>query len=129
MADSKQDDLIRIKTSIEKMNKFHQIGVLKLLSSREGLTVNENNNGVFINLSDLDTETLHELSNYIHYVNEQESDLNQHEEKKEKYKTVFFDNDSPCGNTSKKIKTIEKENKDTLVNSDSENNVEAASTQ
>ena len=129
MADSKQEDLTRIKTSIEKMNKFHQIGVLKLLSSREGLTVNENNNGVFINLSDLDNETLHELSNYIHYVNEQESDLNQHEQKKEKNKTVFFDNDSPRGNASKKIKTIEKENKDTLMNNDSENNVEAASTQ
>ena len=129
MADSKQEDLTRIKTSIEKMNKFHQIGVLKLLSSREGLTVNENNNGVFINLSDLDNETLHELSNYIHYVNEQESDLNQHEQKKEKYKTVFFDNDSPRGNASKKIKTIEKENKDTLMNNDSENNVEAAYTQ
>ena len=127
MSDSKQDELTRIKTCIEKMNKFHQISVLKLLSSREGLTINENNNGVFINLSDLDDEILKQLSAYIHYVNEQESDLNQHEIEKEKYKTVFFDNDGPCCNPNKKIKTIEKENKDTLASSDS--NLDAVSSE
>ena len=125
MTDTRQDELTRIKSCIEKMNKFHQVGVLKLLSSREGLTINENNNGVFINLSDLDDETLKQLGNYIHYVNEQESDLNQHEQEKEKYKTVFFDNDCSCGNPNKKVKTIEKENKDTLLNSGSDSNVEA----
>lgn len=129
MADSKQEELTRIKSCIEKMNKFHQVGILKLLSSREGLTINENNNGVFINLSDLDDEILKQLSNYIHYVNEQESDLNQHEQEKEKYKTVFFDNDSSCGNPNKKIKTIEKENKDIPMSSGSDSNVEAVATQ
>ena len=129
MVENKQDELVQIKTSVEKMSKFHQVNILKILSSKKDLTINENNNGVFINLSDLDDSVLKELHNYIHYVNEQESDLNQHEQKKEKYKTVFFDNDSPRGNASKKIKTIEKENKDTLMNNDSENNVEAASTQ
>ena len=129
MTDTKQDELTRIKTCIEKMNKFHQVGVLKLLSSREDLTINENNNGVFINLSDLDEEIIKQLSNYIHYVNEQESDLNQHEQEKEKYKNVFFDNDSSCGNPAKKIKTIEKENKDMLVSSVSDNQCRSSSDQ
>lgn len=108
----KQDELLKIKTSVENMNKFHQVGVLKLLSSKENLTINENNNGVFINLSDLDDTVLKELADYIQYVSEQESDLDQHEQEKEKYKSVFFDNTTTEENTVRKIKTISKENKD-----------------
>jgi len=108
----KQDELLKIKTSVENMNKFHQVGVLKLLSSKENLTINENNNGVFINLSDLDDTVLKELADYIQYVSEQESDLDQHEQEKEKYKSVFFDNTATEENTVRKIKTISKENKD-----------------
>ena len=115
MADNKQERLIGIKTSVEKMTKFHQVSILKILASREGLTINENNNGVFVNLSDLDDEMLHELSNYVHYVNEQESDLSYHEQEKEKYKSVFFDNgDEETSN--KKVKTIAKESKDISTN-------------
>ena len=86
----KQEELSKIKTSVEMMNKFHQIGVLKLLSSKKDLTINENNNGVFINLSDLDDTVLKELLDYIQYVSEQESDLDHHEQEKEKYKSVFL---------------------------------------
>ena len=108
----KQEELSKIKTSVEMMNKFHQVGVLKLLSSKKDLTINENNNGVFINLSDLDDVVLKELLDYIQYVSEQESDLDQHEQEKEKYKSVFFDNTATENKTVKKIKTISKENKD-----------------
>ena len=128
MADSKQDELTKIKTAVEKMNKFHQVSILKLLTSREGLTINENNNGVFINLSDLDDETLKELYNYIHYVNEQESDLSYHEQEKEKYKSVYFDNTSD-EIPNKKVKTIAKENKDNLMTLTSSNDIEAVASE
>lgn len=124
MADSKQDELTKIKSAVEKMNKFHQVSILKLLTSRQGLTINENNNGVFINLSDLDNETLKTLYNYIHYVNEQESDLSYHEQEKEKYKSVYFDNISE-ETSNKKVKTIAKENKDNLMNITSSDDIEA----
>ena len=114
MGDSKQDELTKIKSAVEKMNKFHQVSILKLLTSRKELTINENNNGVFINLSDLDDEALKKLYNYIHYVNEQESDLSYHEQEKEKYKSVYFDNTSEV-TSNKKVKTIAKENKDNLM--------------
>ena len=114
MGDSKQDELTKIKSAVEKMNKFHQVSILKLLTSRKELTINENNNGVFINLSDLDDEALKKLYNYIHYVNEQESDLSYHEQEKEKYKSVYFDNTSEV-TSNKKVKTMAKENKDNLM--------------
>lgn len=128
MADSKQDELTKIKTAVEKMTKFHQVSILKLLTSREGLTINENNNGVFINLSDLDDDTLKELYNYIHYVNEQESDLSYHEQEKEKYKSVYFDNTSD-ETPNKKVKTIAKENKDNLMTLTSSNDIEAVASE
>jgi len=112
MTENKQDDLVQIKTSVEKMSKFHQVNILKILSSKKDLTINENNNGVFINLSDLNFDVLKELHNYTHYVNEQESDLNQHEIEKEKYKSVFFENNESPDNNGKKVKTILKENKE-----------------
>ncbi|MHA2082145.1 MAG: hypothetical protein ACXABD_00185 [Candidatus Thorarchaeota archaeon] len=128
MADSKQDELTKIKSAVEKMNKFHQVSILKLLTSRQGLTINENNNGVFINLSDLDNETLKTLYNYIHYVNEQESDLSYHEQEKEKYKSVYFDNISE-ETSNKKVKTIAKENKDNLMNVTSSDDIEAVASE
>ena len=121
----KQEELSKIKTSVEMMNKFHQIGVLKLLSSKKDLTINENNNGVFINLSDLDDTVLKELLDYIQYVSEQESDLDHHEQEKEKYKSVFFDNTVTENKTVKKIKTISKENKDKDNNYTSKDDLQA----
>jgi len=126
MVDNKQEKLTNIKAAVEKMSKFHQVSILKLLTAREGLTINENNNGVFINLSDLDDEMLKKLYNYIHYVNEQESDLSYHEQEKEKYKSVFFDNNSNDETPTKKIKTIAKENKDIPMSVNSSNDIEAS---
>ena len=112
---TKQDELMRIKTAIENMSKFHQVGVLKLLSTKEGLTINENNNGVFVNLTDVDEGVLKDLDSYIGYVEEQECDLSQQEEKKAEYKNVFFSSDGPAdGATSRsRVKTVRKGNRDT----------------
>lgn len=129
MVENKQEELIQIKTSVEKMSKFHQVNILKILSSKKDLTINENNNGVFINLSDLDPYVLKELHNYIHYVNEQESDLSQHEIEKEKYKSVFFENHENHDNSGKKVKTILKENKETPMNITSIDNVETVASE
>ena len=121
MAD-KADKLSQIKMSVEKMNKFHQINILKLLSAKETLTINENNNGVFINLTDLEDGILEELSDYISYVDEQEFDLNEQEEKKAEYKNVFFSNDVVNNDDkTKKVRIVGKENKDKCHTNSSKN--------
>ena len=118
----KAEKLLQIKTSVEKMNKFHQINILKLLSAKETLTINENNNGVFVNLTDIDDDILKELSDYISYVDEQEFDLNEQEEKKAEYKNVFFSNDAVNNDDkTKKVKIISKENKDKCHTNSSKN--------
>ena len=56
------DLIITLKTNIENLNKFHQIEILKIFNKENSNMINENNNGVFINLLDL-SETLYNKLN------------------------------------------------------------------
>ena len=81
-----------IRVRIEHMPIFHQIEVLKILSKyTEEMTINENSNGVFINLTDLSANIVEELNNYITYVDHQEKNINYFEDQQEKFKTNYFE--------------------------------------
>jgi hypothetical protein len=78
-----------IRKTIESMNKFNQIEVLRILKNSKA-TLNENNYGVFINLTNLDYDILKKLDDYIEYVNVQEKNLNNVEKQKETYINTYF---------------------------------------
>jgi hypothetical protein len=82
-------DLNYIRQQIENMEKFNQIEVLRILTKHTEVTINENKNGIYINLSDLNKTIIQELNLYINYVNTQETLLNNAEKEKEKYKTLL----------------------------------------
>ena len=86
-------ELNYIRETIEKMNKFNQIEILRILSKHESVTLNENKYGIHINLSDLDKEIIHELSVFIKYVTTQEQTLNSIERQKEDYRNTYFSKD------------------------------------
>ena len=86
-------ELNYLRESIENMNKFNQLEVLKILRKHEEITLNENKYGIHINLSELKDHVLNELSAYIQYVNAQEITLNVIEKEKEYYKTTYFTKD------------------------------------
>jgi hypothetical protein len=86
-------ELNYIRETIEGMNKFNQIEVLRLLSKHKDITLNENKYGVHVNLSDIKREFLDELNVYINYVNSQEVSLHKIEQQKEEYKNTFFTKD------------------------------------
>lgn len=95
-------ELNSVRDTIENMSKFNQVEVLRILSKHKEITLNENKYGVHINLTDLTSETLNQLKNYINYVNTQEITLHQVEQKKEAFKNIYFtkDNkDSACKNS------------------------------
>ena len=81
------------RETIENMNKFNQIEVLRILNKYKEVTLNENKYGIHINLSELKTEIIAELNNYIKYVNTQEITLNSIEKQKENYKNTYFSKD------------------------------------
>ena len=93
------DRLENLKQTIEKMNKYHQIEILKILSKNLS-KINENKSGCYVNMSFLPKETIDELDNYISYIEDQEETLVTMKYQKEEFKNAFF---------------IEKENKDNLT--------------
>ena len=86
-------ELNYLRESIENMNKFNQVEVLRLLAKHKDITLNENKYGIHINLSDLKKEILDELTIYITYVNAQENTLNEIEKQKEDYRNTYFTKD------------------------------------
>lgn len=87
-------ELNYIRDSIENMNKFNQIEVLRILNKHKDIILNENKYGIHINLSELSREILQELQVYIKYVNTQELNLNKIEKEKESYKNIYFTKDN-----------------------------------
>jgi hypothetical protein len=86
-------ELNYIRETIENMNKFNQIEMLRILNKYSDVTINENKYGIHINLSELRKEILDEMNIYIKYVNTQEIALNKVEKQKEDYKNTYFSKD------------------------------------
>ena len=87
-------ELDYIRETIENMNKFNQIEVLRIMNKHDDVTLNENKYGIHINLSELQTEIIEELNTYIKYVNTQEITLHQVEKQKESFKNIYFTKDN-----------------------------------
>jgi hypothetical protein len=86
-------ELNYIRETIENMNKFNQIEVLRILSRHSEVILNENKYGIHINLSELNKDIINELNIYIKYVNTQELTLNSIEQQKEDYRNTYFTKD------------------------------------
>jgi hypothetical protein len=79
-----------IKDQIELMDKQHQMEVLRILSGDKHIILNENSNGVFVNLTDLNETTIKKLINYISYVTTQTNNIKIVETQKETIENTFF---------------------------------------
>ena len=86
-------ELNYLRESIENMNKFNQIEVLRILNRHSSVTLNENKYGVHINLSELPKNIIDEMTTYIKYVTTQELTLNSIEKQKEAYRNTYFSKD------------------------------------
>lgn len=83
------EKLEMIKQSIESLNKFHQVEILRILS-KNLCKINENKSGVYVNLSFLDETTIEELETYLDYTKEQETLLTTTEYQKQEFRNSFF---------------------------------------
>ena len=79
-----------LKDRIESMDKYHQIEILRRLNKFSEIKKNENNNGTFINLTELSQEVIKELEKYTDYVDEQQKLLKKIESEKEELEQTFF---------------------------------------
>jgi hypothetical protein len=86
---AKEQLLESMKNNIEKMGKIHHMEILKILKKYPAVKLNENRNGVYINVSYLPDEVIEELQKFLEYLQEQESNLELIETQKEEYKHVI----------------------------------------
>ena len=78
-----------VKERIEQMSVHHQIEVLQLVYDLSLNNLNENKNGVFINLTQQSPNTIEILSNYIQYITKQQSQLTEMENETDKLGALF----------------------------------------
>jgi hypothetical protein len=79
-----------IKERIEALSKHHQIEALRMLSKIPTITMNENNNGVFINLTEQDDNVMNQLEEFLNYVDVQQKHLHNIEDQQDQIEQEFF---------------------------------------
>ena len=80
------------------MSKYHQTEVLRILTHIENVSVNENSNGCFINLTELEDSIRSKLFKYVTYVDQQEHQLTTIETEKDRIQNVFFNGNKDTDN-------------------------------
>jgi len=90
--------LINLKSNIEQLDRFHQLEILKILKG-ENEILNENNNGTFINLSLISSNSLDKIGEYLLYIKDQEKTLEALEATKEEFKQYIMSKDNKDKNS------------------------------
>tara|TARA_B100000073_G_C23597925_1_gene519165 strand:- start:3 stop:323 length:321 start_codon:yes stop_codon:yes gene_type:complete len=85
--------LIDLKNQIESLDKIHHVKIFKILKDNE-IKFSENRNGIFINMTSFNKNTVKEIEKTLLYIKEQEKNLKDIEAfKKELSKDYFINND------------------------------------
>ena len=82
-------NMVQVRDKIESLPKNYQIEVGRILLDNQ-ININENQNGLFINLSDVNEEVMNKMQEFLEYVDLQETHLNVIETAKEGLKDTFF---------------------------------------
>ena len=69
-------ELTLLCKTIENFSKEDQIEILKIISHVNVQLISENNNGSFINMNDLNDDTLLKINNYVDYVLKKNNEIN-----------------------------------------------------
>jgi len=82
-------ELSKLSKSIECLEKIHHIEIAKIFKTNN-VYLNENNNGIFVNLNKISKEVYTEIYNYVEFVKKQELDINKDEKLKKNLETIYF---------------------------------------
>lgn len=83
------ENLQTLRDDIEKMELIHQRRIFDIIKNKRH-SYTENNNGIFINLTTIDEETIKDIKSYLLYVDLQQEQLDKGEKDKENYAKQFY---------------------------------------
>ena len=78
-----------LRDNVEALPIFHQIEILRILYKNQ-ITFSENKNGVFLNLSYVNLDVIHKISEYVTFIQNQESQMCEFENKKMTLSNQYF---------------------------------------
>jgi hypothetical protein len=82
-------NVAELKDKLEALPSEHHIELLRILKE-SNTPYNENQNGVFVNLSQISEDLLLKLHNYVQFADLQKSTLDKGESQREEMKDQFF---------------------------------------
>ena len=83
------NDLIKLCKVIESLENSHHIEIAKILKTNN-VYLNENSNGIFVNLNKISFDVYSSICNYIDFIKKQENDINKDEKLKRNLQTTYF---------------------------------------
>ena len=86
----KSERLNRLKNKIELMEKSNHIEALHIIYQDKSIKLSENNNGTFINLTDIDETMLDKIEDFIQYIELQKHQIDDIEKKKASIENIYF---------------------------------------
>ena len=82
-------DLIKLCKTIDSLENSHHIEIGKILKINN-VYLNENSNGIFVNLNKISPAVYNTICNYIEFIIKQENDINKDEKLKRTLQTTYF---------------------------------------
>lgn len=82
-------DIVAIGKMIETLTKEQHIDILRILVNHN-VTLNENKNGTFVNLSVLNKKTVDDIKEHLQHITAQEDELKESETTKNNYNKEYF---------------------------------------
>jgi len=83
------NELLNLKNDIQELSKEHHIEIATILNDNN-VYLNENNNGIFVNLSIIPDYMIIKLKNYIDFVKNQTKMINIQENRKQNIENKYF---------------------------------------
>lgn len=82
--------LVELKDRIERMNKSQHIELARILIQEYKINYDENQNGIFINMSELSPSTIENIRKFLQYIELQEENITNVEREMNGLKDTFF---------------------------------------
>ena len=87
------NNLIQLKNQIENIDKIHHIKILNILKNNN-IKYSENRNGIFVNMTSFDSQTIDNIEKILSYIKTQEKSLIDVETIKDELSKDYFVNDN-----------------------------------
>lgn len=85
------NEKIKLKNKIEKLDKIHQTKILEIII-KNNIKYSENRNGIFLNMINMDENTIKDINKTLKYIEKQEKTLTDIEDVKNELNKDYFKN-------------------------------------